>query len=96
MTKINAVDRDAAALIHMMLGGFSMEPAARSAADKGSLSRMVEELVLSSAMPYAEIVAAVKGRFPDASTSTKSVASVACVMRAKGKAVPYRLKLMGA
>src|ERR1043166_3518945 len=59
----------------------------------GDLSRMVERLVRDTTMSYADIVATVKAEFPHANTSTKSVASVACVMRKKGIPVPLRLKL---
>ncbi len=59
----------------------------------GSLSRMVEGLVRDTTMSYADIVAAVREQHPHAQTSTKSVASVACVMRKKGIHVPLRLKL---
>lgn len=59
----------------------------------GSLSRRVEALVRDTTMSYADIVALVREEFPNASTSTKSVASVACVMRKKGINVPLRLKL---
>lgn len=59
----------------------------------GRLSRMVEDLVKNTTMSYADIVAKVKEEFPQANTSTKSVASVACVMRKKGIPVPLRLKL---
>jgi hypothetical protein len=59
----------------------------------GSLSRMVEDLVLNTSLSYEMIVHQVKEAYPQAATSTKSVASVACVMRKKGKPVPYRLKL---
>lgn len=59
----------------------------------GRLSRMVEHLVRDTNMSYADIVAKVREEFPTANTSTKSVASVACVMRKKGVNVPLRLKL---
>ena len=59
----------------------------------GSLSRLVERLVRETNMSYPDIVAEVKSQFPHAQTTTKSVASVACVMRKKGTPVPLRLKL---
>lgn len=59
----------------------------------GGLSRLVEGLVRDTTMSYVDIVAKVKEEYPDANTSTKSVASVACVMRKKGINVPLRLKL---
>lgn len=59
----------------------------------GRLSRMVEHLVRDTNLSYADIVVKVRKEFPTANTSTKSVASVACVMRKKGVPVPLRLKL---
>lgn len=59
----------------------------------GGLSRRVEHLLLNTTMSYADIVATVRDEFPTCSTTTKSVASVACVMRKKGRSVPLRLKL---
>lgn len=59
----------------------------------GSLSRRVEALVRDTTMSYQDIVSLVREEFPNANTSTKSVASVACVMRKKGINVPLRLKL---
>lgn len=60
----------------------------------GRLSRMVEDLVRNTTLSYADIVAKVKAEFPQANTSTKSVASVACCMRKKGIHVPLRMKLI--
>ncbi len=57
----------------------------------GSLSRRVEQLVMDGSLTYRTIVAMVKEEFPHANTSTKSVASVACVMRRKGHDVPKRV-----
>lgn len=59
----------------------------------GSLSRRVEYLVKETTMSYSDIVSTIKKEFPHANTSTKSVASVACVMRKSGTFVPYRLKM---
>lgn len=59
----------------------------------GTLSRRVEYLVRETTMSYVDIVATVRQEFPHANTTTKSVASVACVMRKAGTHVPYRLKL---
>lgn len=60
----------------------------------GRLSRMVEDLVKTTTLNYKDIVAKVKAEFPEAKTSTKSVASVACVMRKKGIHVPLRMNLI--
>lgn len=59
----------------------------------GSLSRRIESLLKDTTMSYKDIVATVRAEFPDANTTTKSVASVACTMRKKGVPVPLRLKL---
>ena len=44
---------------------------------------------------YAAIVDQVVAEFPDAKTTTRSVASVAAVMRKKGVDVPVRKKSKG-
>lgn len=59
----------------------------------GDLSRRVESLVRDTKMSYIDIVKTIHDEFPHARTTTKSVASVACVMRKKGIPVPLRLKL---
>lgn len=59
----------------------------------GDLSRRVESLVRDTNMSYIDIVKTIHEEFPHARTTTKSVASVACVMRKKGIRVPLRLKL---
>ncbi len=59
----------------------------------GDLSRRVEHLLLNTTLSYQDIVSMVRDEFPTCNTSTKSVASVACVMRKKGRPVPLRLKL---
>lgn len=62
---------------------------------QGGLSRMVEDLVKNTSLSYQAIVDQVREAYPDAQTSTKSVASVACVMRKKGVQVPYRQARIG-
>lgn len=59
---------------------------------KGSLSRLTERLVRETTLSYEEIVAKVREEFPDANTTTRSVASVACVLRKSGVDVPMRIK----
>ncbi len=56
-----------------------------------NVSRLVEDLVLNTTLPYSTIVNMVLEEFPMAKTSTKSVASVSCVMRKKGLSVPMRV-----
>lgn len=57
---------------------------------KGGISRMVEGLLMGH-MSYGQIVSQVREAFPDALTSTKSVASVARDMKKKGHNVPSRV-----
>lgn len=59
----------------------------------GDLSRYIEDMLLNTTMSYKDIVALTLETYPHANTSTKSVASMACVMRKKGINVPLRLKL---
>ena len=61
----------------------------------GGLSRMVEDLVKNTQLSYADIVEQVRAAHPEAQTSTKSVASVACVLRKGGTPVPYRQQRVG-
>lgn len=58
-------------------------------ADKGGLSRFVEDMVLNTTLSYRAIVEQVLERYPDARTTARSVASVACVLR-RTHQVPYR------
>lgn len=91
-----AVDRAYAREFAMRYARFCTHVRAKQASlpkTDGSLSRRVEALVRDTTMSYADIVATVREEFPNANTSTKSVASVACVMRKKGINVPLRLKL---
>ena len=91
-----AVDRAHAREFAMRYHRFCTHIAAKRAGmprTDGSLSRMVESLVRDTTLSYVDIVAKVREEFPNANTSTKSVASVACVMRKKGINVPLRLKL---
>lgn len=90
------VDRATARKFAMRYARFCAHIKAKQASlprTEGSLSRRVEALVRDTTMSYADIVALVREEFPTAQTSTKSVASVACVMRKKGINVPLRLKL---
>jgi hypothetical protein len=66
------------------------EPEAEAKGARGAIGRAVEELLLTSGADYAEIVRQVRGRFPGARTTARSVASVACGMRKKGVPVATR------
>lgn len=58
---------------------------------RGAINAMCVEL-LQTDMPYEDIVAAIKERFPTAKTTARSLASVAMDLRADGLAVPTRRK----
>lgn len=66
-------------------------PVALPSTSRGSLSRLVEGLILDTLMSYKNIVAAAQKEFPTCLTSTKSVASVAAALKRAGKPVPSRL-----
>ncbi|SFC59546.1 hypothetical protein [Tropicimonas isoalkanivorans] len=57
---------------------------------KGSIGGLVQKLLLEPDLGYREIVDRVVAEFPEAKTSTRSVASVAAVLRKKGVEVPRR------
>ncbi len=59
---------------------------------KRTIGALVQELLMDEALGYKEIVETVRGQFPDAKTSVRSVASVAAVMRKRGVDVPMRRK----
>ncbi len=63
--------------------------AARIAA-KGGICRTVARLLLDTDLPYASIVEQVKTLHPGASTSTRSVASIAADLRRFGMDLPKR------
>lgn len=54
-----------------------------------TVGALVESMLTTDAA-YDEIVAAVRERFPDAKTTSRSVASVASAMRRRGVEVPHR------
>lgn len=60
---------------------------------KLTISRLTEKLLMDENLGYAAIVDQVVAEFPDAKTTTRSVASVAAVMRKKGFDVPMRRKV---
>lgn len=55
-----------------------------------NLTEMVRHLLLETDMTYAQIVEAVRARFPGARTTWRSVASVACAIRKAGRNIPLR------
>jgi polyhydroxyalkanoate synthesis regulator phasin len=55
-----------------------------------TVTKMIEALLLDATLSNQAIVDAVIKQFPEAKTTTKSVASVASVMRRFGVAVPKR------
>jgi hypothetical protein len=60
---------------------------------KQTVGTLVAELLDDAALSYAEIVARVKSDFPEAKTSTRSVASIASMLRRKGQDIPSRRKV---
>ncbi|UWP96528.1 hypothetical protein K3X48_06005 [Aliiroseovarius crassostreae] len=68
------------------------EDAAEDDKPKLTISRLTEKLLMDETLGYAEIVDRVVAEFPDAKTTTRSVASVAAVLRKKGTPVPTRRK----
>lgn len=69
--------------------------AAETDARKLTISRLTEKLLMDDNLGYAAIVDQVVAVFPDAKSTTRSVASVAAVMRKKGVDVPMRKKSKG-
>lgn len=60
---------------------------------RGGIGQMIAELLVDAeGYGYGEIVDIVRGEFPEASTSKRSVASVAAALRRKGVEVPMRRK----
>lgn len=62
---------------------------------KLTISRLTEKLLMDENLGYVAIVDQVMAEFPEAKTTTRSVASVAAVMRKKGVDVPMRKKSKG-
>jgi len=76
-------------------------PAPRKAAEKatdqarGAIGRSVETLLRDGRLSYADILQLVLAAHPHASTSTRSIASVAAAMRRDGVDVPLRRSVGG-
>lgn len=58
--------------------------------ERGKLSAFVRNLLSTTDLPYSEIVSKTLRMFPNATTTTRSVASVASDMRKKGETVAMR------
>lgn len=57
---------------------------------RGAIGRSVETLLRDPRLSYADILQMVKAAHPHASTTTRSIASVAACMRREGLEVPFR------
>ena len=66
------------------------ETAAEPKPKPGTVGALVKELLLDADLTYAEIVTRVMAAHPQASTSARSVASTAAVLRKGGADVPTR------
>lgn len=61
--------------------------------ERGTIGQMVKDLLLDAeGYDYQEILDIVKGEFPEANTSRRSISSVAADLRRKGTEVPMRRK----
>lgn len=72
------------------LGGEAKRDEPSEASEKRTVGRLVEELLMDEALDYAAIVDRVLADFPEAKTTTRSVASVAATLRKKGVEVTTR------
>jgi hypothetical protein len=59
---------------------------------RGAIGNAVTELVANTSMAYDAIEHLIRGTYPNARTSRRSIASVAAELRRSGVAVPYRRK----
>lgn len=62
----------------------------KPAEERVTIGSVVEQLVLNAELSYEQIVDMIRDQFPHASTSRRSVASVAARLRKKGATVPMR------
>jgi hypothetical protein len=77
-------------------GHSSADRTARSTLRQGApIGSLITELLLKPELDYAQIVWRVKQAFPDAKTSTKSVATTARDLRRSGVALPSRIAAIG-
>jgi hypothetical protein len=60
------------------------------AAPEATIGESVRRLLLDGSLTYAQIVELVRAAHPEAATTARSVASVACAMRKGGADVPTR------
>lgn len=83
-------------------GDAAPKPSARKAAEKSgaapkaTIGDSVRRLLLDGSLTYAQIVDLVRAAHPEAATTARSVASVACAMRKDGTDVPTRRAAKGA
>ena len=65
-------------------------PTKKAAKAKSGIGQMAQKLLVETDQGYAEIVAAIQAKHPDAKTTARSIASIACNLRKKGVEVPMR------
>ncbi len=84
------------------LGAAAPKPSAAAAAEgadgepKATIGASVRALLLDPKLSYQDIVDLVRAAHPDAATTARNVASVACVLRRNGTEVPMRRGAKGA
>lgn len=66
------------------------KPKPKGGAERGLITALTKKLLLADDAPYADIVAEVKRQFPEATTTNRSVATVASDMRTAGEKVASR------
>ena len=71
-------------------GGKAAAPAAESTPKQQSVGELIRELLTETDLEYSAILDRVRVAFPDAKTTVRSIASVACLARKKGLDVPKR------
>lgn len=72
------------------VAGIATEATSEPKAERGTVGALVKQLLQDASLTYVEIVARVMAVHPQASTSTRSVASTAAVLRKGGEEVPMR------
>jgi hypothetical protein len=93
--KAALIERVRPLLEHQELSDRSDHAAAQASATEeppSTVGRLVEALLVADegSWSYADVVAEVRRQFPEARTSTRSVASVAADLRKRGVDVPTR------
>lgn len=64
-------------------------------ASTDTIGASVRTLLADPSLSYADIVELIKAAHPEAKTTARSVASVACMLRRKGVEVPMRRSVKG-